>query len=46
MVEMQRRGRTWELFRRGVEWTVLEDGLFKEEGLDEEEWRKIPGYMA
>lgn len=33
---MQRQRRTWEIFRRGVEWTALDDGLFKEEELDEE----------
>lgn len=39
--------RMWEIFRRGVEWTVLDDGLYTENGLNEEEGsRKAPIYVA
>lgn len=39
--------RIWEIFRRGVGWTVLDDGLYKEKELNEEEGsRKAPVYVA
>ena len=33
VVEMERQGELWEIFRTAVEWTVLGDGLDKGKGL-------------